>query len=261
MGNQIRAVFLDIDGTLVHQGRLVPSAEKAVRLLRQNDIYVALCTGRAQLHTRQIQHRLELPDAVYFNGGLTVQGEDVVKSNPLSPEVVQRIRDFSFANELPAIFHSRKDALVFTDIPSQLSSLLEEYQFPALNHVSSELWQAQTEDVYQANVFMAKTWDVPVQNHLPECLLYRWDDTAVDLQRRGCDKSVGALALLERLGISTSEAVHIGDGGNDVGMFQNMGMSVAMGNAPREVQHQAQMLTDRVQDDGVYHALKRLKLI
>lgn len=261
MGKPIRAVFLDIDGTLVHQGRLVPSAEKAVRLLQQNDIYVALCTGRAQLHTRQIQHRLELQDAVYFNGGLTVRGDDVVKSNPLSPNVVQRIRDFSFANELPVIFHSQKDALVFEDIPGEFSPLLEEYQFPELNRVNTDLWHTRTEDIYQANVFMAKTWDLPVQNHFPECLLYRWDDTAVDLQRRGCDKSVGALALLDRLDISPSEAVHIGDGGNDVGMFQNMGMSVAMGNAPREVQHHAQMVTGRVQDDGVYHALKRLKLI
>lgn len=261
MNTQIRAVFLDIDGTLVYKGKLINSAKTAVQQLRNQGIYVALSTGRSRLHTFEVQRQLGLPDAVYFNGGLTMKQNRVITSSPLEEGVVERIRHFSFHNELPVILHAENQALVFDNMPSEYQDLLDVYQFPELHPVPEGTWQATSTKVYQANVFMKQTWDQVTQNQFPECLLYRWDDTAVDLQKRGCDKSMGALAILREEAISPEEALHIGDGGNDIGMFQTMGMSVAMGNAPKEVQHHAAMVTHRVEEDGVYHALKQLDLI
>ena len=43
-----KAVFLDVDGTLVNEGGLVPeSAQRAVREARANGHRVFLCTGRS----------------------------------------------------------------------------------------------------------------------------------------------------------------------------------------------------------------------
>lgn len=261
MGGQIQAVFLDIDGTLVYKGRLTDSAKVTVDELKKNGLFVALCTGRSRLHTHQIQQQLGIRDAVYFNGGLAINKQRIVQSSPLAQDVVARIRNFSVGHELPLILHAQDEALVFDDIPGEFQGLLEDYQFPDLRPVEENLWQETSTKVYQANVFMKPTWDQVAQNQFPECLLYRWDEKAVDLQKRGCDKSLGALAILREEGISPSETLHIGDGGNDIGMFQTMGMSVAMGNAPKEVQHQARMVTARVEEDGVYHAMKDLNLI
>ncbi len=261
MGRHIRAVFLDIDGTLVHKGKLIDSAVVVVQQLKKKGFYVALCTGRSRIHTHQIQKQLGIHDAVYFNGGLAIKGSRIVRSSPLAPNVVDRIRNFSFEHELPVILHSQNQALVFDDFPKEYQDILVDYQFPELHPVEERAWPETTTNVYQANVFMKPTWDQVTQNQFPECLLYRWDSTAVDLQKRGCDKSIGALAILREEGISPSEALHIGDGGNDIGMFQTMGMSVAMGNAPEEVQHHAKMVTAPVDEDGVYHALKELELL
>ncbi len=82
----------------------------------------------------------------------------------------------------------------------------------------------------------------------------------MDLQKLHCDKSVGATALLKRLGVPPEHAMHIGDGGNDIGMFQTVGVSVAMGNADDGVKQYAKYVTDNVENDGVFAFCERFNL-
>jgi Cof subfamily protein (haloacid dehalogenase superfamily) len=259
--DQIEAVFLDIDGTIVYDSKVVPSVVEAIGELQQRGFRVALCTGRSILHTTHIQHQLAVESAVYFNGGLALLKDIALTSHPLAPVVVRRISSFAQENHLPYILHTVEKTVVFEQIPKTLEPLLRAFDFPPLSVEDPQTWQDTHQDVYQVNVFMDKRWEQTVQNQIPECLIYRWADQAVDLQKRGCDKSVGAMALLETWNIAPENALHIGDGGNDVGMFKTMGHSVAMGNAPEEVKQYAKMTTERVENNGVYHALKKLELL
>jgi Cof subfamily protein (haloacid dehalogenase superfamily) len=257
----IEAVFLDIDGTIVYDAGVVPSAQTAIRALQQRGIRVALCTGRSILHAKGIQAQLQIDSAVYFNGGLSLHNGKILTSHPLFPDVVERILAFTDENRHPCILHTVTKTVVFDNIPKTIEPLLRAYDFPPLSREDRTDWLERHEDVYQVNVFMDKRWEQVIQNEIPECLIYRWDDNAVDLQKRGCDKSMGASALLEAWNIPLQNAVHIGDGGNDVGMFQVMGTAIAMGNAPDEVKEYATWTTTRVEEDGVYEALKKLEVI
>jgi Cof subfamily protein (haloacid dehalogenase superfamily) len=259
--SEIRAVFLDIDGTLFYEGAIVESARRAVLKLLQRDLFVAICTGRSILHAKRIQRDLGLADAVYFNGGLAISNDRVVLSQPLSADVVGRVIQFSRRNQLPIILHTQRSTVIFEPFPDVYRPILEAYDFPPLERIELEHWQSSAEPVYQINVFMDRTWDHTVQNEFPECLLYRWDDRAVDLQKRGCDKVIGAKALLETWNVSPAVALHIGDGGNDIGMFRELGYSVAMGNASEEVKRHAKWVTTSAHEDGVYRALARLGII
>lgn len=255
-------VFLDIDGTLVLNRRLIPSAVTAVKELQARGIEAALCTGRSVLHARRVQQRLNVPHAVYFNGGLVISHDQVIARSPLHPSVVVRMLDFFPAEGLPLILHTLDRAVSPAPLPPAVAPILEVYDYPPVDLVPpGDIAEIAREDVYQANVFMGTTWDQRIQNTFPECLLYRWDPAAVDLQKRGCDKSHGAEVLLTHLGISPSRAMHIGDGGNDIGMFQMMGWSVAMGNAAAEIQRHAKIVTSPAEEDGVYRALRNLGLI
>lgn len=259
--NAIQAVFFDIDGTIVYDTDVLQSASTAIEKLQERGIKVALCTGRSILHTVHVQEHLGIDCAVYFNGGLTRQRDDILESHPLAKDVVKRILSFAEGNDLPFILHTVSKTVSFEPMPSSVEPLLKSFDFPPLAIEDRNTWLQEHADVYQVNVFMDKRWEQVVQNQIPECLIYRWDDTAVDLQKRGCDKSMGGLALLKRWNISPEHAMHIGDGGNDIGMFRTMGMSVAMGNAPDEVQQYAKTTTDRVENDGVYKALEKLRML
>ena len=52
-----------------------------------------------------------------------------------------------------------------------------------------------------------------------------------------------------------------GDGGNDKEMLSHVAVSVAMGNANEDLKALADYVTDDVDHDGVYNALKHFNLI
>lgn len=62
-------------------------------------------------------------------------------------------------------------------------------------------------------------------------------------------------------GFPLSQTVAFGDGGNDLPMIREAGIGVVMGNASQTVKDAADHVTNTVDDDGIYQALKYLKVI
>lgn len=255
----IEFVFLDIDGTLVYDRKLVPSSMGAIRKLQERGIGVALCTGRSVSQTVKLQRQLNIDHAVYFNGGLAMAGNDIVLEHPLQAGVVRNARAFFVEQRLPVVFHTLTESVTPAQLPGKLHSIMQGYDYPE-TRVDKEGAHSDHE-VFQANVFMTEDWDGQVLELFPECMIYRWHKEAVDLQKAGNDKSVGALALLRHFGIAPEHAVHFGDAGNDVGLFRALGTSVVMGNASEEVKPYADYETTRADQDGVQQGLQRLGLI
>jgi hydroxymethylpyrimidine pyrophosphatase-like HAD family hydrolase len=77
--------------------------------------------------------------------------------------------------------------------------------------------------------------------------------------REGAHNGVhGGLALVfERLGLEPQQAMAIGDNINDLAMFAQVGVSVAMANAPNEVKEKANMVAPSNDDERVVWALRR----
>ena len=61
--------------------------------------------------------------------------------------------------------------------------------------------------------------------------------------------------------ISLEETMAFGDGHNDIDMLKLVNIGVAMGNAKDEVKEAADEVTDDIDHDGIYQALKRHHII
>jgi hydroxymethylpyrimidine pyrophosphatase-like HAD family hydrolase len=61
--------------------------------------------------------------------------------------------------------------------------------------------------------------------------------------------------LSEHLGVPHDAIAAIGDGQNDTLMFAKVGLSIAMGNCDPEVQHAADVMTARNDDEGFARAV------
>ncbi len=70
-------------------------------------------------------------------------------------------------------------------------------------------------------------------------------------------KAMGLEALCRHLGISLSQTVAVGDGGNDLDLMQAAGLSVAMGNAEDAVRAVADAVTEDNDHDGAAWAVAR----
>ena len=74
-------------------------------------------------------------------------------------------------------------------------------------------------------------------------------------------KASGIAFLENYFGIPNDDTISIGDSTNDLPMLEYTGYSIAMGNSSSELFEVADYVTGSVMEDGVYHAMKHLKLI
>lgn len=67
--------------------------------------------------------------------------------------------------------------------------------------------------------------------------------------------------LLNYLKVDKEDTISFGDAKVDLSMFECCGFNVAMGNGGSEIKEAANYITNDVNEDGLYNALKYLKLI
>lgn len=75
---------------------------------------------------------------------------------------------------------------------------------------------------------------------------------------RGVDKGTGLMVMLATLHVSGEETTCIGDGENDLPMFEASGLKVALANSVDSLKQRADLVTEGSDGEGTVEALDRL---
>lgn len=78
---------------------------------------------------------------------------------------------------------------------------------------------------------------------------------------KGIDKGSGVEHYIHLRGYTNDNAISFGDGSNDIAMLVSTGTGVAMGNAYDELKFIADYITNDIDCDRVYNALRHFGLI
>lgn len=81
--------------------------------------------------------------------------------------------------------------------------------------------------------------------------------TYIDIGKTNCSKKNAIHILADKLGIKQEEIMVMGDGGNDVSMFQGAGLKIAMSNAEEYLKEKADYITTSNNESGVAKAIKK----
>ena len=76
--------------------------------------------------------------------------------------------------------------------------------------------------------------------------------------KKDCTKANAIKILADHLDINKEEIIVIGDGANDISMFEMSGYKIAMGNANNKLKEKADYITDSNNQDGVAKALEEI---
>ncbi len=80
----------------------------------------------------------------------------------------------------------------------------------------------------------------------------------IDVMKENSTKANAIKILIDYLNIKKEEVIAIGDGGNDIPMFEIAGFKIAMGNASEYVKSKVDYITDTNNNDGVAKALEHV---
>lgn len=256
----IKAIFFDIDGTLVSfKTHYIPASTlEAIRAVRKRGVKVFIATGRPMPFVDNL-------GAIEFDGLMTANGADcrttdgtVVRHQPIQKSDLHRLITYYHQHPFPLVF-AANDEIFITEFSREAIEVLE------LLNIETPL-QAPVEhcldiDVVQIIAFFKEGDDSRLMSEvLQGCSAQRWHPCFADVICAGNNKAVGIDAIIQHYGIRLEETMAFGDGGNDITMLRHVGYGIAMGNARDEVKSVADYVTDTVDEDGVVQALHRFVL-
>lgn len=260
MKGRIKAVFFDIDGTLVSfKSHTVPeSARRAIARLREQGVKVFIATGRLMKHVA-IVNDIEVDGYITVNGGycITSAGE-VIFESAFPRATVERVIDLSeqYGFDLNVMTHQDMYVSSMGERVKKIASMIN--IMPTVADVRAI---AATQPVVQMCPYISRELEQEIMPLLPDCVGSRWIETFMDLNVRGVDKSLGIQQVMNYYGLTMAEAMAFGDGGNDLPMVRDATVGVAMGNACDELKAVADYITSSVDEDGVSRALEHFGLI
>ncbi len=263
----IKAVFFDIDGTLVSfsSPQIPESTKEAINKIRNNGVKVFIATGR---HFSTINNLgdTEFDGYITMNGcyclidrgNITDPSNLIFKKSIAQADVNAFIDYLQQVRELTTVFvEEHQLTMNFIDEDSKyLMKLLKKDGLPI-----KPLDYYRDKELFQLTSFFKEPEEGEVMKVLPNCSAMRWYPTFADVISKGVDKGVGIDKFCEHFGFTKEGTLAFGDGGNDIEMLRHAGIGVAMGNAREEVKQVADHVTDTVDNNGVIKGLQHFGLI
>lgn len=277
-----KIIFLDVDGTLInYEAKLPESAAQAVNEARKNGHRVYLCTGCSKAEILQ-RNLCETDGLIGGNGAYVEDHEQVILHQGLSKEEVKHIVDW--CNDRHLGFYLEANSGMYCNdymLEQGPETMIKYAQGKGADlSMAKEIAEAFVngfihvtgEDLYREDVNKISFILSDYQDHLDSKEEFvgleanTWGgkgETALfgDLGPSGITKKHAIEVLLEYLHADRKDTIAFGDAKIDIEMLDYCEIGVAMGNGGPEIKAMADMITDDVDEDGLYHAFQKLNLI
>jgi Cof subfamily protein (haloacid dehalogenase superfamily) len=263
----IRLVIADVDGTLVtHEKLLTKDAIASSRELAAAGVRLAVTSGRPPRGMSMLIEPLQLEGQIAgFNGGVYVRPDmSVVETHLLPPDAAMDAVRLMLEGGLDVWVYTPEDWFVRDQYGPHVAREAWTVKFEAkiTRRFSDDLLTRAVKIVGvsddQANVARCeKTLQAALDGRASAT---RSQPYYLDVTHKLANKGEVVTTLAKLLSIDTSDIATIGDGSNDVLMFERSGYSIAMGNASDEVKAKANAVTATNENEGFAKAMRELVL-
>ena len=273
---EVKAVFFDIDGTLVNDSKSVlKSTKEAIKIVKDQGVLVGVATGRGPFFVKELMDDLDLDFAVTYNGQYIFNKDRVLFASPIDKGSLRQIISYAKANQKEIAMGTRQ-AVVGSRIMSfglsPLSQLVSRFVPKFLtrtisnsfNRMVSKAVPQKEEDlldlinqpIYQVLMLMTPEESEQAAKTLNHLKFTRSNPFAADIINQGNSKLEGIRRVGKEYGFDLNQVMAFGDSDNDLEMLAGVGMSVAMGNGSSSVKEVAKHITTSNQEGGIHKALE-----
>ena len=253
----IKIFISDLDGTLIHKARnhVKPNQanEKALKKLENNNVKLAIATGRLEKSIHEVEKNLKIPlYKISVNGAvISDTNNEIIHESFLEKNIAQRIikklekkyiKDIYFyvlvtdkaSNYFrPAVFVSRVVNLLYR----------KRFNTKYLTKMHLRLLLSDAEKVLKINIGTGKDKKYKILEEMQKEFygseIFITGSRSVEIGPKNNSKGTAVLKLLEHLDISPDEAAYIGDSYNDLPGFEVCRYSFAMAHSEESIREKA----------------------
>lgn len=256
---QYKAIFTDIDGTLLNsEHKITVKTEQAIKKVIQLGIPFIPVSARPPKAITPYTFQLQTNQAIICYSGALILDQNL--------------------NELYSVLIEPQDL-------AKLNVILSDYPFLSINHYSglnwfvndeNNFWAKQERDITGVNyqlcplnltqvhkiLVMGEATEIQhletkLKENLPHLSIHRSKNEYLEIMNQAATKAQAIRFMEKQLNVQAEEVIAFGDNFNDLDMLEYAGLSVAMGNAPKEIKSVAKEVTADNNNDGIALILNR----
>lgn len=273
----IKAIVLDIDGTLLNTGKIISEKTKqALIAAQEKGIKVILASGRPTTGMLELAEQLEMTKyegfLVSYNGARVTDclTKEVLFNQAMSIEtgqaILEHLKNFDV---IPMI--DKEDYLYVNDVYSGMLDLPDgafniiEYEARGGNFKLSEIDDLAAFATFPINKILIAAQPEYLQKIAP-ALHAPFDEIVTaafsapfyfEFTDKGIDKAKALNTVFPEMGIHSENIIEFGDGHNDRSIIEYAGIGVAMGNAVDALKEIADDVTLSCDEDGIAAGLEK----
>ena len=259
---ELRAIALDLDGTLLNSAKEVSARNRAAVLrVLEKGLRVIIATARPPRSVAELlpSDLLERASIVSYNGAIVRdKAAGIDEHHPMTSEVTAEVIRYCgeylptahLSVEVNDKWYANRDLADGAFYHPRFRPELATYEVLA-SQAATKILLTEYRDA-----------EVLRERFAPLTQFVVTDGGAlIQMMNPAVSKTSGILRLCGHFGIQESKIAVFGDDHNDIDMFRMAGYSVAMGNAVQELKDIANETTASNDDDGVAIALERLLVL
>jgi Cof subfamily protein (haloacid dehalogenase superfamily) len=271
----IKLIAIDIDGTLLNRDRRITQRTREAILAAQDaGIIVTLATARRYENSVPFAEELGIPmPLILCDGALTMQypQHTVIATHLFDSDIAQQVADTMVQHAVQPVVHLITEQGEETwsgphDFDNAELATYFNHNPNVKRHAHAALFIGKPSPlriVAFTSVEIVTTIIPHIVKH--DCTSYSierglYNCAEIVTMNKSCSKATGLTALAQRLDISMSQVMAIGDGVNDCEMIQAAGWGVAMGHASNALKAVADAITESNTEDGAAQAIERYAL-
>ena len=275
LGQKIRMVVSDLDQTLLNSDSTLSQENlDAIRAAEAKGIFFTVCSGRIfpmmEVYTRTLG--IQGP-VITTNGAAIVDGKsgELLSRHTIPYEVAVKILDF--ARERDYDYSALTGQVSYFSGNSQRIKRFERYNEIAasggLKAMRLEYFDGRSYVNIENDILKMLLYQIPADeftsvtaflDSIPDIHYTSSDEGLLDIMAAGTNKGTAVAEVRKLLGLEKEQVCVFGDYINDLAMFEEAGLTVAVANAHEELKSKASYVTDTNDRAGVARALEALIL-
>lgn len=267
-----KLVFLDIDGTLMEDGRLIrESTKRALKQAQQRGHKLFICTGRHSDNLPEEIVSLGLDGVIASTGAQVLTGGQEIFHKAMEKEKLKLMIGILREHHAAFYFMGKEGLYIGQKEYGCLMKIFAQKKIETRLKFQFHEDLAELPSLEACDYYLA---DIPVQE-INQLAADRTDGYfkvtgasfgkdqvyCGEVTMAGINKGTGMAEVVRYYGMTRDDTIGIGDGMNDFDMIKYAHTGIAMGNAVEDLKRIADYVTLPIQEDGIWHAFRKYGLI